>query len=196
MLGALYGDCLGARYEAQTGPMTTPIAIGPSVFGHSAGRGTDDTETTVAAEGPPRQQQHDHGDRQAPTFLTRGPPPDADGTTADGLAHSPGPGDPRSGAAGEHSPADIPCPGIGYAPYAFDLAIWSATKAIDFVTGIETIIRIGGDTDTNGAICGAVLAARFDFPTELASHLDPARVDELTRLGRALSGLSTGQIRP
>ena len=278
LLGVLYGDCLGAPYEFQTGPLTAPIAVGPSVFGHPAGRGTDDTETTVAvAEG---LLDAAGGRSGATTAIARrlltwyeGSPPDVGGTTADGLSAFSRTGDPRSGATGDRSiangslmrsapfallngdgselavdssrtthahplvlgcvrgyvrmlqmimnddaptgqqlcdlaevdldlhpgldPADIPCPGIGYAPYALDLAVWSATKPTDDVTGIETIIRIGGDIHTNGAICGAMLAARFGFPTELASHLDPARVDELARLGRALLPcLDTDQIQP
>lgn len=48
LLGVLYGDCLGAAYEFQSGPLAGPITVGRSTFGHPAGRGTDDTETTIA----------------------------------------------------------------------------------------------------------------------------------------------------
>ncbi|MBA3369461.1 MAG: ADP-ribosylglycohydrolase family protein [Geodermatophilaceae bacterium] len=48
LLGVLYGDCLGAPYEFSSGPLTGPLQVGPSVFGHPAGHGTDDTETTIA----------------------------------------------------------------------------------------------------------------------------------------------------
>ncbi|WP_331715081.1 ADP-ribosylglycohydrolase family protein [Microlunatus soli] len=93
-------------------------------------------------------------------------------------------------------PTNIPCPGIGYAPYALDLAIWSATAATDFTSGIETVVRLGGDTDTNGAICGAVLAARFGFPTELVAPLEPERLEELDRLARDLAGLDADRVQP
>ncbi|SDS65352.1 ADP-ribosylglycohydrolase family protein [Microlunatus soli] len=277
LFGVLYGDCLGAPYEFHNGPVTSPIAVGPSVFGHPAGRGTDDTETTVAvAEGLIDASQDG---RSTTTAIAerllawhRTSPPDVGGTTASGLDAFDHSGDPRSGAATEHSvangslmrsapfavmngdgselavdssrtthahpqvlgcvrayvrmlqmimngaeptaiqvgdlaeddldlhpelePAEIPCPGIGFAPYALDLAVWSATAATDFSSGIETIIRRGGDTDTNGAICGAVLAARFGFPSELVSPLDAERVDELTHLGRRLAVLNADQLRP
>ena len=37
LLGVLYGDCLGAPYEFSSGPLTGPLQVGPSVFGHPAG---------------------------------------------------------------------------------------------------------------------------------------------------------------
>lgn len=275
LLGVLYGDCLGAPYEFHQGPITSPIAIGASVFGHPAGRGTDDTETTIAvAEGILDAARDGSstttGVAKRLAAWRAGNPPDVGGTTATGLDAFTRTRDPRSGATGEHSvangslmrsapsalligdgselavdssrtthahpvvlgcvrgyvrmlqlimdrepvremsdlaevdldlhlgldPVDIPCPGIGYAPYALDLAVWSATAATDFSSGIEAIVRLGGDTDTNGAICGAVLAARFGFPSELISVLDPDRVDEVTRLGQGLAGLDADRIRP
>ncbi|GGL69707.1 hypothetical protein GCM10011575_30340 [Microlunatus endophyticus] len=81
---------------------------------------------------------------------------------------------------------EIPCAGIGHAIYALDLAIWAATKAANFDSSMESIIRLGGDTDTNGAICGAVLAARFGFPEGLGADLDHDRVQELRDLAADL----------
>ena len=263
LLGVLYGDCLGAVYEFSTGPLTGPIAIGVSTFGHPAGRGTDDTETTVAvAQGLVDAAQN----RESPTKAIadrllawfEGHPPDVGGTTANGLLSCRDTGNPRSGSTasngiangslmrsapfalisgdgadlavdssrtthahpevlgcvrvyvwmlqslldGAHIDLDmieevagadlglhpglvleeIPCAGIGHAIYALDLAIWAATRAADFGNSMESIIRLGGDTDTNGAICGAVLAARFGFPEELGADLDHDRVRELSEL--------------
>jgi ADP-ribosylglycohydrolase len=83
-------------------------------------------------------------------------------------------------------PVDIPWAGIGHAIYALDLAKWAATKAADFPGAMESINRLGGDTDTNGAICGAVLAARFGFPGELVADLDHGRLVELQELASKL----------
>lgn len=267
LLGVLYGDCLGAAYEFQHGPLTGPIKIGNSTFGHPAGRGTDDTETTVAAAQGLIDAARDHqsatraiADRLLAWYESQ--PPDVGGTTAHGLVNYRDTGDPRSGSTAPNSVAngslmrsapfalingdgadlavdssrtthahpavlgcvrvyvwmlqslldgarieldmiedvagddlglhpgtelaDIPCAGIGHAIYALDLAIWSATRAADFQGAMESIIRLGGDTDTNGAICGAVLAARFGFPEGLAAELDPERVAELQELAGKL----------
>jgi ADP-ribosyl-[dinitrogen reductase] hydrolase len=261
LLGVLYGDCLGAPYEFSSGPVTGPITVGPSVFGHPAGRGTDDTETTVAVAEGLIDAAHDRRSVDAAVAdrlvaWLDGNPPDVGHTTAVGLRTYRRTGDPHAGATADNSvangslmrsapfalvgdrgielgvsssrcthahpqvldcvriylqvlrqlitgrevtvesgdldlhpatdPADIPCAGIGHAIYALDLAVWAGTRAQDFATGLETIIRLGGDTDTNGAICGAVLGARFGFPERLRGSLDPDRVEELTGLAGRL----------
>lgn len=267
LLGVLYGDCLGAAYEFETGPLTGPIKIGTSTFGHPAGRGTDDTETTVAVAQGLVDAAHDHesatkaiADRLLAWYEER--PPDVGGTTANGLLSYAGTRDPRTGSSAPNTVAngslmrsapfalingdgadlavdssrtthahpavlgcvrayvwmlqslldgaridldmiedvagddlglhpgvelaDVPCAGIGHAIYALDLAIWAATNAADFKDSMETIIRLGGDTDTNGAICGAILAARFGFPDDLRPDLDHDRVQELQELAGKL----------
>lgn len=267
MLGVLYGDCLGASYEFCDGPLIGPVTVGPSTFGHPAGRGTDDTETTVAVAQGLVDAARDHrpttaaiADRLLAWY--EGHPPDVGGTTANGLISYKDSGDPRTGSIAPHSVANgslmrsapfslirgdgtdlavdssrtthahpdvlacvrvyvwmlqslldseridlgmiddvagrdlglhqgreltaIPCAGIGHAIYALDLAIWAATDATDFSAGMESIVRLGGDTDTNGAISGAVLAARFGFPSKLVSDLDDDRVSELQGLADAL----------
>lgn len=267
LLGVLYGDCLGAAYEFQNGPLTGPIKIGMSTFGHPAGRGTDDTETTVAVARGLVGAAHDHQSATkaiADQLLSwyEGRPPDVGGTTANGLQGYRVSGDPRTGSTASSSIAngslmrsapfalinddgadlavdssrtthahpavlgcvrvyvwmvqslldgadidldmiedvagadlglhmdtdlaEIPCAGIGHAIYALDLAIWAASKAVDFGRAMESIIRLGGDTDTNGAICGAVLAARFGFPKDLWTDLDHDRVAELQDLAGKL----------
>lgn len=276
LLGVLYGDCLGAAYEFQSGPLAGPITVGRSTFGHPAGRGTDDTETTIAVAQGLIAAAHDHQPAteaiadQLLTWYERHPP-DVGGTTAQGLSRYRETGDPRTGATTPHSVAngslmrstpfalirgdgvalaadssrtthahpdvlacvrayvwmvqslldgdrvdstmikdvaghdlglhtglglaEIPCAGIGHAIYALDLAIWAATSASDFGGAIESIIQLGGDTDTNGAICGGVLAARFGFPDALAANLDRDRVHELQGLAGQLVRIDAAMLR-
>lgn len=283
LLGVLYGDSLGAPYEFSAPPADQPLRIGPSVFGHAAGRGTDDTETTVAvarglldaaAAGDLRQPHRAIAERLLQWYESD--PPDVGNTTRAGLATyrdtrdplTSGPDGPSSVSNGSlmrsapfvlayrdiaeaatvaaassavshrhptvlacvrsyvelvaalldgrgvepsgldddvaaafatatgHSgdePRRIPCAGIGHAPYALTLAYWSARSPLadSFERGIELVVRAGGDTDTNGAICGAVLVARHGFPPELLDHLDPARVEELRTLATNLLHLGS-----
>ena len=39
--------------------------------------------------------------------------------------------------------------------------LWCATQAPDFEEALVAVVGAGGDTDTNGAVGGAVLGARF-----------------------------------
>lgn len=51
---------------------------------------------------------------------------------------------------------------IGHVKYAFTMAMFFAhqgTTQNGYVKGIHAVLKCGGDTDTNAAICGAVLAA-------------------------------------
>jgi ADP-ribosylglycohydrolase len=57
----------------------------------------------------------------------------------------------------------VNCDGIGHVVYAFTLAIWALLHARSFEDGLTAVVCAGGDTDTNGAIAGAVLGARFGF---------------------------------
>lgn len=262
LVGVLYGDCLGAPYEGRKGPIADP-AVGPSIFGHPAGRGTDDTELTIAAALGILDDGPDMTLSVARRMLTwlHGGPQDVGATTRRGLIEFDHSGNPRTGPDGmfrvangslmrsspfaaldggpelardssktTHAhptvlgcvyayvkmlrsllngqpvtvpqiqdwagrslhqavdPTMIPCYGIGHAVYALDLAVWSATVPLEgFEDGIRTIVGLGGDTDTNGAICGAVLAARFGFPSHLLDQLDSDRVDELLELAVPLA---------
>lgn len=260
LLGVLVGDCLGAPYEFRTGPITGPIKVGPSVFGHPAGHGTDDTETTIAvarglaATTAPDAALTNIADNLATWLASK--PADVGGTTRAGLDRWNRTGDLYGGLASERSIANgalmrsapfallpsrvavelavasarlthahpvvlagvavyvellqqllagrrivigdtltvpdltravavdtleqVPPPTGGYAPYALSLALWCATRAPDFNSGIDAVIRLGGDTDTNGAICVAVLAARHGIPATTTTRLAASRIDELT----------------
>lgn len=54
----------------------------------------------------------------------------------------------------EHDPG-------GWTVYTTRLALRCLLDATDFRSGVETVVRLGGDADTNGAVAGALLGARF-----------------------------------
>lgn len=54
----------------------------------------------------------------------------------------------------EHDPG-------GWTVYTTRLALRCLLDATDFRSGVETVVRLGGDSDTNGAVAGALLGARF-----------------------------------
>ena len=52
---------------------------------------------------------------------------------------------------------------IGFVRVAFRLAFWQLIHAKDFQSGLIDTVNRGGDTDTNGAIVGALLGAKFGY---------------------------------
>ena len=50
---------------------------------------------------------------------------------------------------------------MGYTLKAMQVALWCAREATDFEEALVAVVSAGGDTDTNGAVAGAVLGARF-----------------------------------
>lgn len=54
----------------------------------------------------------------------------------------------------EHNPG-------GWTVYSTRLALLCLLEASDFRSALESVIRLGGDADTNGAVAGALLGARF-----------------------------------
>lgn len=61
------------------------------------------------------------------------------------------------------APADLALDGsdMGFTLKAMQVALWCANQAPDFEEALVAVVSAGGDTDTNGAIAGAVLGARF-----------------------------------
>lgn len=51
--------------------------------------------------------------------------------------------------------------GMGYTLKAMQVALWCVRRAADFEEALIAVVNAGGDTDTNGAVAGAVLGARF-----------------------------------
>lgn len=49
----------------------------------------------------------------------------------------------------------------GWVLHALYCACWAWYRATSYQDGIDTIIRLGGDTDTNAAIAGGLLGAKF-----------------------------------
>lgn len=73
---------------------------------------------------------------------------------------------------------------MGYTVRAMTAGLWAFLNATDFETPLLQVINAGGDTDTNGAVAGAVLGARF------GAHAIPDRwADRLYDL-RALESLA------
>lgn len=65
----------------------------------------------------------------------------------------------------------------GFTLLSLKAALISYWRAVDFESGVRKSIEVGGDTDTNGAIVGAVLGARFGLTAIPESWLN--KVDEL-----------------
>ncbi len=66
----------------------------------------------------------------------------------------------------EEAPIDIESapfdgPDMGYTLNAWKVALWASHAPGGFPEILQRVIRCGGDTDTNGAVAGAVLGARF-----------------------------------
>lgn len=73
--------------------------------------------------------------------------------------------------------------GIGFVLLALEWAMMALRDSPSFEVGIDSIIRRGGDADTNAAIAGALLGAKFGYeaiPKDwLAALLKPSTLDEV-----------------
>lgn len=52
---------------------------------------------------------------------------------------------------------------IGFTLKALSAGLWAYFNSPDFQTGVLKVINEGGDADTNGAVAGSVLGAKFGF---------------------------------
>ena len=100
------------------------------------------------------------------------------------------------------TPADLVLDGhdMGYTLKAMQVALWCADQAADFEEALVAVVSAGGDTDTNGAVAGAVLGARFGLnaiPSRWRRRLAEARqgrepleglADRLRALGQSQRG--------
>ena len=50
---------------------------------------------------------------------------------------------------------------IGHTLLCMQAGLWSLTTPLDFERALVQVVNAGGDTDTNGAVAGAVLGARY-----------------------------------
>lgn len=63
---------------------------------------------------------------------------------------------------------------IGYTLRTLGAGLWAYFHAEDFITGLKNVINEGGDGDSNGAVAGAILGAKFGFssiPTYYVENL-------------------------
>ena len=79
---------------------------------------------------------------------------------------------------------------IGHTLIALQVGLWAADTALDFEEALEEVMTAGGDTDTNGAVAGAVLGVRYGYEHIPAEWLDCVpEPDRLERLARDLLGM-------
>ncbi len=71
----------------------------------------------------------------------------------------------------------------GWTVYTTRLALRALLDAEDFRSGVERVVRLAGDADTNGAVAGALLGAHFGVSAIPTSWLEALlRGDELLDL--------------
>ena len=76
---------------------------------------------------------------------------------------------------------------IGHTLIALQVGLWAAVTAMPFAEALVEVVRVGGDTDTNAAIAGAVLGARYGLSAIPSLWLEA--VPELDRLCELAEGL-------
>jgi len=80
----------------------------------------------------------------------------------------------------------------GWTLHSLAVALWSCLHASSFQEGVVDIIRRGGDTDTNAAIAGALLGARFGAKACLQDPVVSANWDVILKCEPVVcSGKST-----
>ena len=74
---------------------------------------------------------------------------------------------------------------IGHTLVTLQMGLWAATTKLDFPEAVEAVIRAGGDTDTNAAVAGAILGARYGYeriPTRWTECIpQPERINQLAQ---------------
>lgn len=79
---------------------------------------------------------------------------------------------------------DLDGPDMGYTLKAMQVGLWCLQEPPAFEEGMVEVVSAGGDTDTNGAVAGAVLGARFGLeaiPARwLAAIPDRRQLEELS----------------
>ena len=80
---------------------------------------------------------------------------------------------------------------VGHTLLAMQTGLWAAVAPLDFETALRQVVEAGGDTDTNGAVVGAVLGARYGASAIPQRWLDcvPQR-ERIERLGDELLAIS------
>ena len=100
-----------------------------------------------------------------------------------------------SAAAGKPTPSDLfwmrgnRGPG-GHTVLTLQAGLWAATTPLNFEDALVALVNAGGDADTNGALAGAVLGARYGasaIPLRWTAYV--AQKDRLANLGDRLARL-------
>lgn len=61
---------------------------------------------------------------------------------------------------------------IGYTLRTLAAALWCFWHASSFESGLKAVVNEGGDADTNGAVAGAILGAKFGFDSIPEYYID------------------------
>ena len=77
---------------------------------------------------------------------------------------------------------------IGHTLIAMQAGLWAAVTPLGFESALRQVVEAGGDTDTNGAVAGAVLGARYG-----ASAIPERWLDVIPQRGR-VEGLADGLV--
>ncbi len=81
---------------------------------------------------------------------------------------------------------------IGHTLLAMQVGLWAAVTPLGFESALRQIVEAGGDTDTNGAVAGAVLGARYGASAIPQRWLDcvpdRVRIENLADNLKAISG--------
>lgn len=91
------------------------------------------------------------------------------------------------------------CSASGHCLHSLRLALWAFTTAESFEVGMDAVIRAGGDTDTNAAIAGGLLGAKFGLngiPADWFSGLEQSNRDRLELEAKRLLFGPCGQASP
>jgi len=79
---------------------------------------------------------------------------------------------------------------LGVSGYVLDtlgVAVWIYIHSDDFENGVIEAVNLGGDTDTNGAVVGAILGAKYGVDAIPRRWLD--ELSDLDRIKNASDGL-------
>ena len=100
-------------------------------------------------------------------------------------------------AAGRPAPESISWLGNnqsvkGHTVLTLQAGLWAATTELPFEEALIAVVSAGGDTDTNGALAGAVLGARYgasEIPLRWTAYI--TQRERLAHLGECLLAAST-----
>lgn len=75
----------------------------------------------------------------------------------------------------------------GFVLDTLKVAMWAYAKCVDFEDALITVVNLGGDTDTNGAVVGALFGGQFGISGIPSRWLE--KLDQRERLEKAALGL-------